>query len=164
MTYIPNLIDALKKETEVYEQLLQIAREKKQVIIDNDVKKLESITKKEKTYVLALVRLEEIRDKIIKHLQDELNIEVVEKLDDIINALDTKWSTRAIIEKKKLISLVSEMKKENQENQQLIEQSLDYINFNLSMLTEDSQVDNYTGAAQSDQSKKQKTNLFDVKV
>ncbi|MGB4046016.1 MAG: flagellar export chaperone FlgN [Halanaerobiales bacterium] len=108
------LLDILKKEYELYEELYKIAGEKKDILLKEDIDQLAELVSEEEGLLLELKELEEERlslemDSI--HLKDEF-IEL----------------------KKQLKNLAESLKQRNYLNSKLINNSLSLINLNLNLI------------------------------
>lgn len=108
------LLDILKKEYELYEELYKIAGEKKDILLKEDIDQLAELVSEEEGLLLKLKELEEERlslemDSI--HLKDEF-IEL----------------------KKQLKNLAESLKQRNYLNSKLIDNSLSLINLNLNLI------------------------------
>lgn len=168
---IRDLITVLEEEEEIYEYLLPITREKKQVIIKNDLQSLQNITVEEQKAVDILTVLERRREEVIVNIGTVLGMDAaVMKITDIIRVLDKQPQ-----EQKELIDLdnrlretVGELKRLNEMNRQLLEQTLEMIAFDLNVLQSMKGMplpNNYTKAArqQFDVNPYNNKGMFDAK-
>ena len=62
------LFDVLGEETRVYEKILQLSKEKKDIVIEGKVSELEEITKNEQTLVVKLGKLEILRESCVEEI------------------------------------------------------------------------------------------------
>jgi len=53
---IDQLVLALKKEQEIYDEVIALSKDKQLAIVNNDLSMLEVIMKNEKTYSISLVK------------------------------------------------------------------------------------------------------------
>lgn len=134
---IRDLITVLKEEGEIYEYLLPMTREKKQVIINNDLPSLQKITAEEQKAIEILNVLERRREEVIVNIGTVLGMDAdTMKISDIISVLkkqpDEQKELRDVhIGLKKT---VEELKRLNDLNRVLMEQSLEMIAFDLNVL------------------------------
>jgi hypothetical protein len=128
------LIMAMEKQLEIYREVLDIAKKKRQVIIDNEIKTLETLTVKEQGLTLSLLKLEDIRQKIIDALLKEKGIGEVKDLSELMLYLAPGEQHRAEGLRRELMDLLGELKSHNDLNGQLIRQSLEFIDFNMNMM------------------------------
>jgi len=162
---IEQLILALNKECEIYEEVLRLAKQKRRIIIEGRVKELDGITRKEQGMIVTLGKLENIRDSIVKNILKEIEIKnEVKNITELVKYLDNEFKEKIIEIKEKLMKILDEVKNENDLNSKLIKQSLEYIEFNKNLLTSlESQGSTY-GANADERDIKIKSNLFDVKI
>lgn len=130
------LFDVLSEETRVYEKILQLSMEKKDVVIEGKVSELEKITKVEQSLVVKLGKLEILRESCIEEIADQLNVKSSElTISELSKHLNEENSKKVIECKNKLENILTELKEINQLNSRLIKNSLDYIDFSLNILS-----------------------------
>lgn len=161
---IGTLIDILKKETDLYEDILKLSKNKTDLIVEGKISELESITSLEQSMILKLGKLEEEREKLVEQIALQLHV----KASDItITNLEERFSGEQAEElngcRNTLAKLVNELNTANELNSKLIRNSLDYIDFSINLLTNaGSTGNNYGNSGQSNDLKKR--NFFDVKL
>lgn len=160
---VSTLILTLEKEEQIYNEVLALAKEKKSVLIDGKMKELEEITKKEQSYVVSLIKVEEAREKTVQQLLKELDVASVENITELLQHLNSEERLAVEKAKRTLQHTVKFVDIENEFNQKLIQQSLDLLELNMEVLTDYSSTGtNYQGSG-SDQGKEKKS-IFDAKV
>lgn len=153
---IEELIQTLTREDEIYNDLIPIAKEKTQIIINNDLERLQKITEKEQETVDQLTALERKR------------LDVIQNIGVVINRDSNTLTLRAITEilkkqpkEQQELSIIHDHLKQtiqtlveiNHHNKSLINESLEIIEFNMNFIqsTRMSPGNNYTkGAKQMD--------------
>ncbi len=85
---IEKLILALEKDCEIYTEVLRLGEMKKDIIIKGDIDELDKITKREHALIASLMKLEEIRDKIVTEIMKETGLQKVDVIDDITKVVD----------------------------------------------------------------------------
>jgi len=157
------LKDILREEAEIYKAMLDLTTKKTDIITTGQVKELDKITQAEQSLIVKIGRLEEIREQVVG------NIEKFLQVDDSINMTKIgsylKEEDRIEVEelKNQLVSILNEIKEKNDLNNILIQDSLEYINLNINLLTNattQSTYDNKNSKVENKQSK----SLFDAKV
>lgn len=128
------LIKVLDEEVVVYSKLLKNLDEKTQVLVNGDIKKLDEITKEEQSITETLVKLENLREKVIfniAHKKEKSELDVSQILEFI------EGQEKEILEEKrnKLVNILENIKEKNALNSRLIKDSLDYINLNIDLFT-----------------------------
>lgn len=134
---IRDLITVLQEEEEIYEYLLPITREKKQVIIKNDLQSLQNITVEEQKAIEILNVLEHRREEVIVNIGTVLSMDPeTMKISNIIDILEKQPQEQEELRAvhKKLKETIGELKRLNDLNRMLMEQSLEMIAFDLNVL------------------------------
>lgn len=134
---IRDLITVLAEEGEVYEYLLPMTREKKQVIIKNDLPSLQKITVEEQKAIEILNVLERRREEVIVNIGTVLGMNAdTLKISDIVAVLNKQPDEQKELRDvhTKLKTTVEELKRCNDMNRILMEQSLEMIAFDLNVL------------------------------
>lgn len=160
---VEQLILVLNKEKEIYDDIILMSNEKQDSILKNKIKNLEQIVKKEKTYSISLIKLEEIRSKLIDQLVTEYNLVEISVLSDLYPYMSKSEFTKLDSIKNKILNTVKVLSDRNVTNKKLIEQSLEQItfDFNLFTMVGDGNV-NYAGDA--DDMDVERKSIFDKKI
>lgn len=162
--FVDQLVMALEKEEEIYQDILELSLNKKQAIIDGDVKNLEKIVNKEKALAMSLIKLDNIRVRIVNEILKENGVDSVENITELSEYIDPMAKEKILKLKSKLNHVIKKVKNENELNKDLVEQQLDYIQFNIDLMTNvDLGSNNYSKEA-NDNVKKGRKNLFDAKI
>ena len=165
---IEELIQTLKREDEIYNDLIPIAKEKTQIIIKNDLENLQRITDKEQEAVDKLTALEHKR------------MDIIQNIGVVINRDSKTLTLRAITEilkkqpkEQKELSVINDRLKQtiqtlveiNNHNKSLINESLEIIEFNMNFIqsTRMSPGNNYTKGAKQMDLYLPTTGIFDAK-
>lgn len=166
---IMQLIETIQQLTARHERLLALAEEKREVVIHNRIDDLMRITHEEQSLVKEITGLEQAcRDQVIKSAE-ELGIPAqgMTTISDFIRALpDSHQELRRMVDeaRRQLTTAITELQQKNELNRQLIQQSLDYINFNIDFLTDAPEQDlTYQHPIEGQQVKK-RTGIFDQKA
>lgn len=131
------LIDLLEQLDSVHIQMLDLAAEKKKVIIDNGVDALIRIMNQEAKLVKIMEILEEKRAAAAQEylhecgIKSQLNLNLTE-LSRLVFDIEDKKKLLHIQEK--LSDTLDRLKRANQLNQKLIEQSLSFIDLSLDIM------------------------------
>ncbi len=132
-----SLIDNLEKENEAYNRLLKLSMEKTPVIISADLDALARITDDEQGVVNQINALDRKRQDNMKDIANVINKDVdslkVVALIDILKARPAEQKRLADIYDR-LRDTLSQMKRVNEQNRQLIESSLEMVQFDLNVL------------------------------
>lgn len=156
------LIDILEKQFKLHEKLYDLSLAKTELIKKGDMEGLQSILKDEQTFVAAIQTMEVKRQESAKQLlgkEDESEI----TLTDCIAAVteDQKDSLDAL--QSNLISIIEKLQAQNELNQMLTHQSLQFVNMTLDMLQPRQEAMNYSRPDQQT-AKKPAVSLFNSKA
>lgn len=158
------LINILERETEIYEELLKISKDKTDIIVKGKVTDLENITKVEQNFALDIERLEALREKVIKNLADDIGINHSNlTISKLIKYLDKENAQELEKCKENLLGIINEIKNINDLNAKLIQNSIDYINFSINLLASIPEANNNYSSTGNSNEGMQKT-YFDVKL
>ncbi len=146
-TLIENLVDILEQQVILYEELLVLSKEKKTVIINNNVDLLQQITSAEvvitsKTQKLEKQRMESVSDIALVLGKSEKDLTIY-KIIELVNTEEDKAKIKKVADKIKKV--IDELKIENDNNYALLQTALDYIDFNLNVMrsAQGEMTDNY---------------------
>jgi flagellar biosynthesis/type III secretory pathway chaperone len=159
-----NLFKVMEEELKLHKYILEVSNLKTKVIVDGDIRKLEEIMKIEQAFVLKMGKLENLRERIAVGLARDIGISM-DKLNIVELLQRVKQEDVAVKIKNcrdEMLKIVNELKNANEVNSKLIENSLEYIDFSINMLSSvDDGTNNYgnTGTVQD----KTKRNYFDIK-
>ncbi|HZK57323.1 MAG TPA: flagellar protein FlgN [Clostridia bacterium] len=161
---VQQLKDTLIKENEMYKDVLKLAEEKMEAIIKGDIKTLEGITKKEQQSIMSMNTFEKIRRSVLTNIAIELNIKGGFTVSELLLFLGEDVGNDIDKLRYKLLETIDSLKEVNRSNEKLINQNLQYINFNLEILTQSSEDGNKYDSKASENKKIKPINLFDAKV
>ena len=136
---IEELIMTLEEEETIYSTLIPINVKKTKIIIDNDLEALQKITDQEQNMILKINALEHKRQEVIVNIGTVINRNP--------STLDLKTMVKLLEkqpeEQKRLSHIHDNLRRTierlmelNHQNQSLIEQSLELIEFNMNFIQE----------------------------
>lgn len=160
------LVDQLMQLLSAYEQLLSIAQEKKVSIIHNKIEEVNVATKKESRLVQPISELESTIRGYMTAIQRELGLRPKLKLtlSDLIKIFTKPDEKLVLLDvKNKLATVAVELQHANELNQQLIQQSLEYVNFSLDVLCGPEEEEVTYQRPTYQQQPKKRTGLYDAK-
>ena len=165
---IEELITTLDQENEIYESLIPINEKKTQIIINNDLEALQEITNTEQEIVQKINALEAKRQEVIINIGTVINHNPgTLTLKNLIRLLDKQpgEQEQLSIIHDKLQKTVHRLQEINLQNQSLIEQSLEMIEFNMNFIqsTRMSPGNNYNKDASGSDAALNQTWTFDAK-
>lgn len=157
---IEELISTLKDQKTYYEELLILADEKAKVVKENNIATLQKITSAETIIVGKNQKLDVKREEIVKNIGIVLNHNPEElTLTKIVELISDEKEKEQITKlRDDLRKTLEALKLRNDENQVLIETSLDHIEFTVNLLRSQGA----TGLS-PDGTLVDNSNMFDVK-
>ena len=132
-----NLISVLEEEAKAYEELLELSMKKTPIIIGGDLEGLQKITDEEQMVVARINHLDAKREEVTKDIANVLNKDVTKlKLVDIINLLAQRpiEQNQLAAAHDKLKEVVGQMARVNEQNKELIQRSLEMVEFDLNLI------------------------------
>lgn len=139
MTFQP-LINILKKQKELYESLYLLAVKKMEIVKKNNIDALNQIMKDEQTHISAIHVLESEREQLMEKMA---NGKKPFTLSDCINIANNQEKEVLTEISEQLVTLLEKLKEQNDLNQQLLYQSLQFINFSLNLLNPEASIPSY---------------------
>ncbi|MDD6135766.1 MAG: flagellar protein FlgN [Lachnospiraceae bacterium] len=133
---IENLITELNEEYAVYEALLSVSMEKTSAIVANDLDRLRSVTDKEQAFVDTLTGMDNTRRQTMANIASVLNRKTDLKVSEIVEFLEGQPEFHDALAEinEKLAKIGRRLKEVNAHNQNLIEESLSMITYNINLL------------------------------
>ncbi len=134
---IEELINTLDLENSEYEELLKLSKEKTPVIIKGDVMVLNEMVAREQLHTDRLAVLENKRTQVVKDIATVLNKDVnkitIKDIIDLLKGQDKEQEALADVYDKLKMTL-NDMVVINDINKQLIEESLELVDFNINLI------------------------------
>jgi flagellar biosynthesis/type III secretory pathway chaperone len=155
------LIELLEKHVKLHKGLLELATKKTEVLKKGDMEALSGIMKQEQKYIAAINQVERERVRVVEAM---VSGEEERTLTACISR--TEGPERTMLEKLRddLTEVVSELKNINLLNQQLTEQSLQFVNVMLDMIMPQPPEVNYGAPNKATTSYEGGRSLFDSKA
>jgi flagellar biosynthesis/type III secretory pathway chaperone len=155
------LIELLEKHVKLHKGLLELANKKTEVLKKGDMEALNEIVKEEQKYIAAVNQVERERIRVVNEMVSESN-------EPTLTACisQTEGMERAMLERLRddLTAVISELKNINLLNQQLTEQSLQFVNVMLDMIMPQPPEVNYGAPNKATTSYEGGRSLFDSKA
>lgn len=131
------LIDTLSKERDIYQILIPVSERKTTVLVKGDLKELQKVTEEEQRLLDEVYAIDKRREKIIANMGVVLNKDPKELNLTTLAKLMAKQP-----EEKKMLSqlhdslqkVMSRLVAANERNKELIEESLEMIEFNMNYI------------------------------
>ena len=157
------IIEQLDKLIRLHENLLRLAGDKTEAIKKNDMEKVEKLMLDEQKYIQAINQIETKRQQDVALFLG--NPDGSFTLQDVIGLAEEQDKIRLTEQREQLLALIDDLKQLNSLNQQLIYQSLQYVNLSLDLLRPQSVHYNYDKPANAGVGKKAfSRGMFDSKA
>lgn len=132
-----NLIAVLQQECVEYNGLLELSGRKTPIIVAGDLANLEKITDEEQEWVGRIAHLEKKRTEVTADIADVLNKDVkTMKLRDLVEMLASRPAEQKLLADAcdGLRDVVSRVQAVNEQNRELIQHSLELVEFDMNLL------------------------------
>ncbi len=155
MTFKEELEIILGKELTVLADLKELSFEKTDMIINHRIQDLEKTTKKEESLVNEMALLEEARERLL----DTWGVAIDTPISNVIERIPE--DNKGLIDLKDKMTLVfEELYVRNTLNNDLIKENLDWIDFNINLITNTDNNPSYGNSSK----KSSGNSIFDRKV
>jgi flagellar biosynthesis/type III secretory pathway chaperone len=161
---VEQLITVLKQECDLYKDYLDLAREKKAAVIKGHIKEIDHITKVEQNMIVNMGKADQIRGAIIGNILLEKKVSSIENITELANLIDEPERTKILKLKEHLGSLLEETKNINELNSELLQQALDYVEYNMNLVTSAQPKGSTYGNKADEKDLKTRPNIFDAKI
>jgi flagellar biosynthesis/type III secretory pathway chaperone len=137
MSSIQALLDSMNKLRDMHKALLELAKDKTQVLVRNDVDMLNQIVNKESKLTRLILEADQERIQLINEylLSRGYNPNPKITISDLVRAIFKAEDKQALSDAQiSLLQVLVELKERNAINQQLIGQSLAFIDYSLDLV------------------------------
>ena len=133
---VSNLIEVLKGQMDLYQQIIALSVDKKEYIIKNDIENLRRIVSKENSLVPKALRGDKEREKIMKDICMVLNKKEEDMtLSYLVVLMENQpehEELKSVVEQIK--HYAEEMKDVNESNKALVQNALEFIDYNINVI------------------------------
>lgn len=163
------LFTVLDSEKEIYEQLIPISEKKTEILVRGDLKELEAVTQEEQLLIEKVAALGKKREGVIANIGVVLNKDAsMLDLGTLANLLGKQPEEKEKLERlhDSLKTIMKRLVAVNEKNKNLIENSLEMIEFNMNFIQSTRMspgVNNYDRNASSNFSAGYGAGSFDAK-
>lgn len=158
------IISILEKLEKMHSSLLQLANEKTELVKKGDMDGLDSIIKNEQSHVAAIEVLEKQRQQMVTDYLRAKGIALsgTPTVAQVIEAAETEEERDQLENiKNQLSAVIDNLRKQNDLNQKLVFQSLQFVNMSLDMLRPRTEEINYSGKPTGNETTAPKKSMFD---
>lgn len=163
MENINALIGVLDKQTAVYNDLLEISKNKTPILIEGKVKELESVTKVEQALIFKMGDLEDELEQIVEKVKIDLSLDHNVTMSSIIDNIQGEQKEKLKNKTIEMLNIVTQLDHNNKLNSKLIKSSLDYIDFSMNLYSNAKSSSNGS-YEESGNIKGNKSSFFDIKT
>lgn len=158
------LLTVLNKMLTIYQAILLLSQQKKEILLVAKAKELEKVTQQEEILIVQAGKLEELRGKLVIAIMagygitdGEVSLEDLKKIAEptVVKELDAFG-----VEFGRVMSEITELNKLNSE---LVKQALGFINYNINILSQTVVGPTYAQKGHSESSSNQRK-IFDARV
>lgn len=131
------LLDVLGEEEKQYQALIELGDVKRQAVIKSNIRELEEITNQEQDAASALLNLSNKRGQVLKDMATVLGKDPSEMtINKMIGYLESQpeEQKRLMERRDRLLKVGTQMQVLNQQNENLLKQALEMVEFDLTLL------------------------------
>jgi flagellar biosynthesis/type III secretory pathway chaperone len=154
------IIDILTKQLSLHKSLHDLSRTKTEVVKKGDGDRLLQLVKDEQKHLYAMKQLEDKRDKEMRLISGNRDNPT---LSELLPTLAAEERETLIQLRLKLTEEIKALKETNKLNEQLIEQSLQFVNLSLDLLHPQLESFNY-GRPEEEEVERRGRSIFDSKA
>lgn len=145
---VETICSTLTKLERMHKSLLELAYKKTEIIKTGDMKALDQMLKDEQAHIAAIDKLEQQRQIQVTQYLGAKGVASTDKMTvaDVIEAAeqDAEKDTLSAV-RNRLMSIINDLRKQNELNQKLVFQSLQFVNLTLDALRPRPEQMNYSG-------------------
>lgn len=138
------IIDCLEKLINVHHNFLQFADEKTEYVKKGDISHLRALMQKEAVLLKQLQRLEEERTRLVHYYMGKKGL-VTEggTISEMLPHVSKEEGEELLTLQKQLLTIIKQLKEKNELNQQLLQDSLRFVNLSLDVIQPEFETGNY---------------------
>ena len=128
------MIEILKKQYEIYQEILKISEKKTDIVVKDKVDELKELVDSEEELIGKFIVLEKRRLSIVKEFGKSKGITGVLKITELCEYFPEN-KEELMKRREDILSITKKINEKNKLNEKLIKNSLDYINFSVGLIT-----------------------------
>lgn len=138
------LTEILKEEHELYKKLLDIAENKKETLINNNIESLFEHVESDREHIEKVAELEEKRLTLMSEIKENFAIEDDLSYMEFVGQLPDHWGEKLNPIRNELLETLEEFHVINEENKKLIEEAVKFNKFSIDLIIENLNNNDYT--------------------
>lgn len=155
----------LERTRALHEALLSLAQHKREVVISGQIDRLNELLKEEEQLVDQLEKVEEERLACVRKIIPDVGEEQPVTISQLLERMDAHDRNVIQEQMKALLHLVEQLKLANEQNQELVQESLNFTQHTLNVLTANPTEDYlYTPKQSAADANSRTSGLFDRKA
>ncbi|BDH60789.1 hypothetical protein MTP04_09190 [Lysinibacillus sp. PLM2] len=161
---VQSIITILERLEKLHKSLLELSYQKTEIVKKGDMAELDNMLKNEQSHVAAIETLEKQRQQVVSEYLNEKGIMQADKqtIVDVIEFVENEEErTQLQAVRNRLMLVVDDLRKQNELNQKLVFQSLQFVNMTLDLLRPKPDQINYSGKEARGDNAVQKKSYFD---
>lgn len=164
MKGISKLIEILKDENKIYQDILSLANTKTEMIAAENMSEISNIAKQEEEYIKQARLIEYKREDQITAIEKSLNIEGVSDISSLLNYVEDENIKKQLIQtQREFTNTLNELKRVNLMNDTLIQDALEYINLSVNLMMGATADNTYGKSTENVEVQTHHKNMFDFK-
>ncbi|RKJ48729.1 flagellar protein FlgN [Butyricicoccus sp. 1XD8-22] len=161
---VQSIITILERLEKLHKSLLELSYQKTEIVKKGDMAELDNMLKNEQSHVAAIETLEKQRQQAVSEYLTEKGILQAGKqaIADVIEVVENEEERTQLQDvRNRLMLVVDDLRKQNELNQKLVFQSLQFVNMTLDLLRPKPDQINYSGKEARGDNTVQKKSYFD---
>lgn len=156
------LFNVLADLLSAYRKMLELGNAKREALISAKVKEIEAVTKQEETLIIFINQADKVRRDIVEKIADHYQLaQETVNLSKLKQFADPEMEQRLADIERDFHDAVEKLQQMNKTNNELIQQALHFVNFNINVMTQNVANMNYSPGQQEQSTAKA---VFDRKI
>lgn len=132
---ISRINEVLERECDIYEDILDLSKAKKEAIISGKISELEKLLEIEQTLLIKAGKIGRERENLAEAFAEEKGIDRDDiNISVIVNSIKDDETARLEKTREKFLGILNDLDSNNKINSSLINNSIEYINFSINLL------------------------------
>lgn len=155
----------LDNEINIYKELLLLAQQQKDALINNDIRLISALTEKQQSALVSVKRLEAEREEALSGIYAEEGLPEESRLRDVIKTAGKPMRGRLETLTGELESMAAKLRRAGELNSMLIDTQLSYTSFCINLITGgDSSPGTYSGSGRMNEGSAAHCRLVDQAI
>ncbi|WLR50600.1 flagellar export chaperone FlgN [Bacillus tianshenii] len=156
------LTKALETLVGLHEQLNKIAVQKREFVKNNELENLQELLKVEGKFIQAVRQIDRARDEAVNEIIQDSTVD--KTFSNCLNFVTQEERAQLQSLQQALLNELQQLQQQNQLNQELLQQSLHFVNFSIEMMLPEPEEYNYERSEKPGQFSMEGRSIFDSKA